>query len=47
MRLGSFERTAEGIEARFALEEATDDWTPRLRGGGAFVVKGLRLRVQP
>jgi hypothetical protein len=45
--VAEFERTGEGLRARFALAAPVTDWTPRLRGGGALVLSSIRLRVQP
>lgn len=43
----AFERTTAGYLVRFTLKVPTRDLTLRLRGGGAFVLEAVELRVQP
>jgi hypothetical protein len=43
----TFERNPAGYIVRFRLETPALDLTLRLRGGGAFVLEGLQLGLQP
>jgi hypothetical protein len=43
----AFERTATGLTVEFRLAQAQSDLTLLLRGGGALLLEGIELRVQP